>query len=91
MVLTIRDSNLETIVTWHYKRIDDNKAIFRRIFWVFYALIDGFKYCHPLTSIDSTHFYGKYKKKLLVAIAYDVDNGVHPMCFVIFKEEMNSN
>lgn len=54
-------------------------------------LIDGFKYCHPLNSIDNTHFYGKYKKKLLVAVAYDVDNRVYPTCFVIFKEEMNSN
>lgn len=91
MLLIIKYSNLETIITWDYKMIDDNKATFEREFQVFYALTDGFKYCHPLTSIDSTHFYGKYKKKLLVAVAYDVNNGVYSMCFAIVEEEMNSN
>jgi hypothetical protein len=42
MLLVIKDSNPGTIVTWDYKMVDGNKAIFRRAFWAFGASNDGF-------------------------------------------------
>jgi hypothetical protein len=42
MLLTIKDSNLGTIIIWDYKIVDGNKAIFERAFWSFGASINGF-------------------------------------------------
>lgn len=91
MLLAIRDLNLRSIVIWDHKTIDGNKVTFKRAFMAFDALIDGFQYCHPLISINDTHLYGKYKVKLLIAAAYNVHNGVYPLCFDIVKEETNNN
>ena len=71
--------------------VSNNKIIFGRAFWAFSASINGFQYYHPLISIDGTHFYGKYKAKLEVAITSDANNGVYLLCFAIVEEEMNNN
>lgn len=71
--------------------VDGNKETFGRVFWAFCASINEFQYYHPLISIDDSHFYGKYKAKLLVAIAYDAKNGVYPLCFATMEEETNNN
>ena len=71
--------------------VDENKAIFRRVFWVFGVSIDGFQYCRSLISIYDTHLYGKYKAKLLIVVVYDLNNGVYPLCYAIVEEESNSN
>ena len=55
LLLAIRDSNSGTFVQWDHKMVDGDKAIFERVFWAFGASIDGFQYCRPLISIDSTH------------------------------------
>ena len=91
MLLVVKDSNSKTIVTWDHKMVDGNKAISRRAFQAFCASIDEFQYCYPLIIIDSTHIYSKYKVKLLVAIAYNMNNGVYPLYFAIVEEETNNN
>jgi hypothetical protein len=35
--------------------------------------------------------YGKYKVKLLIAVAYDMNNKFYMLCFAIVEEETNSN
>ena len=64
--------------------VDGNKITFSRAFWAFGVSIDGSQYCR-LINIDSTHFYGRYKEKLMVAIAYDVNNIVYLLCFAIVE------
>ena len=71
--------------------VDGNKAIFRRAFWAFGALINKFQYYYPLISIEDTHLYGKSKEKLLVPVAYDMNNRVYSLCFAIVEEETNNN
>jgi len=61
------------------------------VFWAFGALIDEFYYCRPLTNIDGTHLYGKYKAKLLVAVAYVTNNEVYPLYFSIVEKVTNNN
>ena len=46
-------------------------CIFNSVFWVFGPCIRGFRHCRPVISIDATHLYGKYKGKLLIAMATD--------------------
>ena len=84
MLMAIRDLNSRTIITWDHKMLDGNKIIFGRAFWAFGASIDGSQYCR-LINIDSTYFYGKYKEKLMVAIAYDVNNIIYLLCFAIVE------
>jgi hypothetical protein len=78
---TLKESNSGTFITLDHKIVDGNKAIFGRAFWVFGVSINGFQYYCPLISINNTHLYGKYKAKLLVTIAYDVNNGVYLLCY----------
>ena len=59
MLLLIRDLNLEIIIDWDNKMIDDNKAVFIIAFWVFDALIYGSKCYWPLISIEGTRLYDK--------------------------------
>jgi hypothetical protein len=35
--------------------------------------------------------YGKYNVKLLIAVAYDMNNKFYLLCFAIVEEETNSN
>lgn len=89
MLLAIRDSNLGTIMD--HKIVDCDKTTFERTFWAFDTLIDGFQHCHPLISIDGTRIYSQYKAKLLVVVAYDVNNRAYPLCFTIVEKEINNN
>jgi len=38
-------------------------------------------------SIDATHLYGKYKGKLLIAMATDSNNKVYPLMFAVVESE----
>ncbi|KAK9998228.1 hypothetical protein SO802_017831 [Lithocarpus litseifolius] len=38
-------------------------------------------------SIDATHLYGKYKAKLLIAMATNANNEVYPLTFAVVKSE----
>ena len=60
---------------------------FNCAFWAFGPCIEGFKYCRPVISIDATHLYGKYKGKLLIAMATDGNNEVYPLAFAVVESE----
>ena len=61
--------------------VDDNyehgTCTFKFVFWAFRPCIIGFKKCRPVISIDATHLYGKYKGKLMIAVATDLSNSLH--------------
>ena len=40
-----------------------------------------------MISIDATHLYGKYKGKLLIAMATDGNNKVYPLTFAVVESE----
>jgi len=48
-------------------------------------------FSHPLISIDGTHLYGMYKKKLLVTVVDNVNNEVYSLFSAIVEEETNNN
>ena len=60
---------------------------FNCAFWALGLCIEGFRYCRPVISIDATHLYGKYKGKLLIAMAMDANNEVYPLAFAIVESE----
>ncbi|XP_050255097.1 uncharacterized protein LOC126700989 [Quercus robur] len=62
-------------------------CIFNSAFWAFGPCIRGFRHCRPVISIDATYLYGKYKGKLLIAMATDGNNEVYPLAFAIVKSE----
>ena len=74
VLLDIIESNLSIVVKWNHKMINDNTTLFRRVFQAFEVAIKGFKYYCPLIRIDDTHFYKKYKTKLLIEVAYNKNN-----------------
>jgi hypothetical protein len=53
------------------------------------ASINDFQYYYPLISINSTHLYSNYNVKMLVAVDYDTNNGVYPLCFFVMEKETN--
>ena len=65
--------------------------IFKYVFWVFAPSIVGFTYCRPVISIDGTHLYGKYKGKLLIAMATDANNEIFPLAFAVVDDETGAN
>ncbi|XP_070012107.1 uncharacterized protein [Nicotiana sylvestris] len=76
--------NPDTVVEWRRERSPDRpKYIFNYVFWSFKAAIDGFVHCRPIISIDSTHVYGKYDIKLLIAVAIDANRQIFPLAFAI--------
>ena len=60
---------------------------FNCAFSAFGPCIEGFKYCRLVISIDATHLYGKYKGKLLIAMATDANNEVYPLAFAVVESE----
>ena len=66
-------------------------SLLHYVFWAFAPCIDGFKYCKPVINIDGTHLYGKYKGKLLIAIATDANNKVFPLAFAVVDIESGSS
>ena len=41
-----------------------------------------------MINIDGTHFYEKFKGKMLIATGVDVENKIYPLAYVIVDEEM---
>ena len=73
-----------------YKSINGDTPgtiIFKYVFWDFAPSIVRFAYCRPVISIDGTHLYGKYKGKLLIAIAIDANNEIFPLAFAVVDDE----
>ncbi|KAK9988918.1 hypothetical protein SO802_029157 [Lithocarpus litseifolius] len=72
------------LVDDHYER---GTCIFKAVFWAFRPCIVGFKHCRPVISIDATHLYGKYKGKLMIAMATDANNKIYPLAFAVVESE----
>ena len=65
-------------------------CIFNSTFWAFDPCFRGFRHCRLVISIDATHLYGKYKEKLLIAMATDGNKEVYPLAYVVESESMKT-
>ncbi|XP_016207522.1 uncharacterized protein LOC107648005 [Arachis ipaensis] len=68
-------------------QVDESQAFFHRLFWTFPPLIQAFRHCKPLVSIDGTHLYGKYGGTLLIKIAQDGNSNILPVAFALVEGE----
>ena len=92
LLMAYIDQDSTTLVFYRTKPTDEDDTIFLHyVFWSFGLCIDGFKYCKPVISIDGTHLYGKYQRKLLVAMATDANNKVFPLAFAVVDCESGSS
>ena len=66
-------------------------VIFKYVFWAFAPSIVGFAHCRPVISINGTHLYGKYKGKLLIAMATDANNEIFPLAFAVVDDEIGAS
>ncbi|XP_057540802.1 uncharacterized protein LOC130818660 [Amaranthus tricolor] len=83
-------SNPGTVVQWEVQPImDPTRVMFQRIFWAFRPSIKGFPHCRPLISIDGTHFYGKYRGTLMIAMVIDANSQLFPLAFAVVEGESN--
>jgi hypothetical protein len=88
----LTESNPSSKVEW--KTLNTGvigSAYFHHVFWAFGPSIEGFKHCRPVISIDATFLYGKYKGKLMIAMAQDANNSVYPLAFAVVEEESQSS
>ena len=86
--MAYKDSNPGTQVSYQSINGDTpGTIIFKYVFWDFAPSIVRFAYCRPVISIDGTHLYGKYKGKLLIAMAIDANNEIFPLAFAIVDDE----
>ena len=46
-----------------------------------------FKHCRAVISINATHLYGKYKGKLMIAMATDANNKIYPLAFAVVESK----
>lgn len=71
--------------------INDNyeqgTCTFKSTFLAFCPCIVWFKHCKPMISIDATHFYGKYKRKLIIVMATDTNNKIYQLGFAVVESE----
>ena len=58
-------------------------ALFDRLFCALAPLIERFKYCQLVISIDATFLYEKYMEKLLIATTVDRNNQIFLLAFAI--------
>lgn len=92
-ILTIRHFmpnsivDLDSSVVFEDQTQTNTVRQFKRCFWAFGPCVTAFKYMKPLLQIDATHLYGKYKGKLLVAVAQDGNNKIIPMAFGLVAGE----
>ncbi|XP_061342975.1 uncharacterized protein LOC133289119 [Gastrolobium bilobum] len=71
--------------------LDRSHKVFHRVFWTFKHYYDAFDYCKPVTHIDGTHLYRKYRGMLLIATIVEDNNYVLPIAFIIVFEENLDN
>ncbi|KAL0004987.1 hypothetical protein SO802_012548 [Lithocarpus litseifolius] len=87
-LVALKDANPTTVTQLKCdSRGVSGTCTFNCAFWAFGLCIEGFKHCRPVISIDATHLYGKYKGKLLIAMATDANNEVYPLAFAVVKSE----
>ncbi|XP_030922939.1 uncharacterized protein LOC115949803 [Quercus lobata] len=83
----LSDADPDTVTTLKCDPHVPGTCIFNSAFWAFGPCIRGFRHCRPVISIDATHLYGKYKGKLLIAMATDGNNEVYPLAFAVVESE----
>ena len=83
----LSDANPDTVTTLKCDPRVSGTCIFNSAFWAFDPCIRGFRHCSPVISIDATHLYGKYKGKLLIAMATDGNNEIYPFVFAVVESE----
>ncbi|KAL9667062.1 hypothetical protein QQ045_001408 [Rhodiola kirilowii] len=83
----LQESNPGTIIYWDKSTLDSGNVSVNRVFWAFYPAIEGFKHCRPVISIDATHLIGKWKGVLMIAVTFDVENGILPIAYALVKSE----
>ncbi|XP_057730352.1 uncharacterized protein LOC130945667 [Arachis stenosperma] len=69
-----------------YDQLEDISTNYKLSFQLT-LLIETFKHCMPLVSVDGIHLYGKYARTLLMGIAQDGNNNILPIAFAIVKRE----
>ena len=88
LFLVIEQSNPGCVIIWKTCHINmPNTEMFQLVFWLFKPTIEGFEHCRLVMSINGTHLYGKYKGKLLIAMACDENNQLFPLTFSITEGE----
>ena len=85
----LQTSNPGTIVTWKHRYTGHATIIpvFHFVFWSFKPVIDGFRYCRPVITIDGTFLYGKYTGVLLVATIVTANGKILPLAFAVVDRE----
>ena len=84
---TLSDADPNTVTTLKCDPHVPGTCILNSMFWAFGLCIRGFRHCRPMISIDATHLYGKYKGKLLIAMATDGNNEIYPLAFAVVESE----
>ncbi|XP_078164967.1 uncharacterized protein LOC144559730 [Carex rostrata] len=84
-------SNPSTVWTTNLLRTRTDVQKFRRVFWAFGPLIEDWKNCRPVVSVDGTHLYGKYEGCALIATSIDANGGLYPIAFAICDKENGDN
>ena len=84
----VKHTNPGTLVEWRVQVTPiEGHVILPSVFWAFGPYIKAFSRCRPLIQIDGTHLYGKYQRKLLIAISIDSNGQLLPLAFVVVEEE----
>ncbi|KAA0061895.1 uncharacterized protein E5676_scaffold250G001370 [Cucumis melo var. makuwa] len=65
----------------------DDSGHFKFFFMAFGALIEGWKYCRPITSVDRTFLKCKFGDILLTASSQDGNNQIFHLAFAITDSE----
>ena len=83
----LSDVDPDTVTTLKCDPGVSGTCIFNSAFWAFGPCIRGFRHCRPMISIDATHLCGKYKEKLLIAMATNSNNEIYPLAFAVVESE----
>lgn len=68
-----------------------NCFILDRMFWALAQSIEGFKFCHPVLTMDGTFLTGRYKGTILTSVAVDVNDQILPIAFAIIERNNTSS
>ncbi|XP_050258972.1 uncharacterized protein LOC126703966 [Quercus robur] len=92
LLLAYKNSDPSTQVSfWSINGDIPGTIIFKYGFCAFAPSIVGFTHCRPVISIDGTHLYGKYKGKLLIAMAIVANNEIFSLAFAVVDDETGAS
>ncbi|XP_047310291.1 uncharacterized protein LOC124913899 [Impatiens glandulifera] len=66
-------------------------SVFKRVWWVFKPIVNGWKHARPVINIDGTFLKGRYNGKLLISMGSDYNNHQYPLAYAIVNEETTAN